>query len=90
MLNLPFFLKYFHFSKYNNISFCEWNKTAYEDLCTLAVCDDHILSNSTFSYWGALLSRQNGITVYPANWFGVGDAKLRGDTMFPEEWLCEE
>uniref|UniRef100_UPI00298D60B4 alpha-1,2-fucosyltransferase n=1 Tax=Treponema sp. TaxID=166 RepID=UPI00298D60B4 len=78
------------FSKYNYVSFCDWNKTSFDDLYTLAVCDDHILSNSTFSYWGALLSRQEGITVYPANWFGIGDAKLRGDTMFPEEWLCEE
>lgn len=73
----------------NNLIFCDWNKSALDDLYSMAVCDDHILSNSTFSYWGALLSRENGKVIYPSKWFGFADSK-DVSFMFPDEWICQE
>lgn len=71
------------------VSFCDWNKSALQDLYTMAVCEDHILSNSTFSYWGALLSRHEGNVYFPSKWFSFADSK-DVSFMFPEGWICIE
>lgn len=40
------------------------------DLRLMSRCRHHIIANSTFAWWGATLSAQeNGMTVYPENWF---------------------
>jgi hypothetical protein len=45
------------------------NNTPYEDLCMMSMCDQHIIANSSFSWWAAWLSK--GQTVAPSNWFGT-------------------
>lgn len=57
------------------------------DLQLMAQCDKHIISNSTYAWWGAFLSK-NRYPIYPDNWFGYHirdwtDASL----MFPESWI---
>ena len=37
----------------------------YEDLQLMTLCKNHILANSTFSFWGAFLSQKKGFTVAP-------------------------
>lgn len=40
-----------------------------EQLILMSTCNDFILANSTFSYWGALLSSQdNKKVIYPSQW----------------------
>ena len=39
------------------------------DLCLMSMCDDFIIANSTFSWWGAWLAN-SGTVVAPKNWFG--------------------
>lgn len=56
------------------------------DLQLMARCDEHIISNSTYAWWGAFLS-ENPSPIYPSNWFGWRirdwtDASL----MFPKSW----
>ena len=40
------------------------------DLCLQSMCDHHIISNSTFSWWGAWLGRNKNKTIFaPKQWF---------------------
>lgn len=43
--------------------------TPAEQLVLMSICHDFILANSTFSYWGALLSTyENKKIIYPSQW----------------------
>jgi len=37
-----------------------------EELFLMAACDEHIMANSTFSWWGAWLG--NGLSLIPRDW----------------------
>jgi hypothetical protein len=51
-----------------------------EQLIAMSFCKHHIISNSTFSWWGAFLDRNNcGIVIRPANW---------DNTICPLEWIA--
>lgn len=56
------------------------------DLFLMAEAEHHIISNSTYAWWGAFLSADPA-PIYPSNWFGwrvngYTDASL----MFPPNW----
>jgi len=60
------------------------------DLWTMGKHEHQIISNSTFSYWAAMLNRNpNKIIVAPSvkNWFGPSAADLDISEMMPPEWL---
>lgn len=38
----------------------------YEDLYFMTLCKHHIIANSTFSFWGAYVAREEGITIAPS------------------------
>jgi len=40
----------------------------------MALADHHIISNSTYSWWGAYLSKweRGDITIAPEKWYGDG------------------
>lgn len=41
------------------------------DMCLISKCDDHIIANSTFSWWGSWLSQnENKKIIAPSTWFG--------------------
>lgn len=53
-----------------NFQFITWNgeEKAYIDMILMSKCRHHIIANSSFSWWGAWLGRQEGITIAPMRW----------------------
>ena len=75
------------FSKKNNINFIEGLED-FEDLYLMTKCNHHILSNSTFSWWGAVLNEQmNKKVICPKDWFN-GDKDRMNDLVLEEWILC--
>lgn len=56
------------------------------DLHLFSLCSDHIISNSTLSWWGAYLA-QGGRVIAPKQWFGPAYAHVDTSVMFPEGWV---
>lgn len=54
-------------------------------LCLMTMCKHHIIANSSFSWWGAWLSRQNGQVIAPKDWFGPKGPKSWND-VYCESW----
>lgn len=78
--------------KLPNVIFVE-NYIDCDGLWLLSLCDHFIISNSTYSWWGAYLSRtKNKIVVSPDTWFGpdvIDDPKdvwCDGWIKIPTEW----
>ncbi|MFZ9740374.1 MAG: alpha-1,2-fucosyltransferase [Candidatus Nanopelagicaceae bacterium] len=60
--------------------------TADFDLCLMACCDYHIIANSSFSWWGAWLSKSKGV-VAPQKWFGSGYSNWKIEDRVLENWI---
>jgi hypothetical protein len=74
-----------HFQS-DEFSFFE-TENSHIDMCAISMCDHHVIANSSFSWWGAWLSKSEGkIVIRPKIWFGPrGPKKFEG--MFPNEWI---
>src|SRR5690606_32306903 len=63
-------------------AFVDWNRgeQSYRDMQLMALCKNHILANSSFSWWGAWLNPANEkLVVSPKRWVktpGVDPAAL--------------
>jgi Glycosyl transferase family 11 len=55
------------------------------DLCLMTMCSDHIIANSSFSWWGAWLAN-SGKVIAPSKWFGPGNADKSTSDLIPERW----
>jgi hypothetical protein len=61
-----------------------WNE---EGIWLLSLCDHFIISNSTYSWWGAWMSRNtNKVVVSPSTWFGPG-VKEDPQDIWCENWI---
>jgi len=59
------------------------------DLCLMSLCDDFIIANSSYSWWGAWLSsNKNKKVIAPMQWFGKTGYTKDHNTkdLIPEEW----
>ena len=52
-----------------------------EEMIAMSCCTNHIIANSTYSWWGAWLGCEEGITIRPANWT---------ITKCPDRWVMME
>ena len=66
-----------------NVVFVE-NYVDCDALWLLSLCDHFIISNSSFSWWGAYLSRtENKVVISPETWFGPDVAE------YPKDIWCD-
>jgi hypothetical protein len=58
----------------------------YEDLRLMSLCQNHIIANSSFSWWGAYLGSDPGkIVIAPKRWFKKTD--IITSDLLPESWI---
>jgi len=58
-----------------------------EELAFMSMCDDNVLANSTFSWWGAYMNNNETKRVmYPSVWYGHQLYYLESGDMFPCTW----
>ncbi len=60
-----------------------------KDLGNLKSCSNHIIANSSFSWWGAWLSlNEDKKVVAPANWFGPALSPTHNTKdLYPDGWI---
>jgi hypothetical protein len=64
------------------------NNLDYEDLYLMSMCKNNIISNSTFSWWGAWLNRnENKQVIIPSKWFGISYSHLNTNDLYCEGWI---
>lgn len=74
------------FNGIDNIFFVE-NKKDYVELYMMSLCKNNIIANSSFSWWGAWLNKnENKVVVAPEKWFGPEITEYSGD-IIPEKWI---
>lgn len=70
-----------------NIHFAESGNSMLEDFYLQSLSAHNIISNSSFSWWGAWLnSNPDKKIVYPTPWFGPHYSHLNTDDLCPDSW----
>ena len=79
--------KYKDYFKGDNFVFNEVQdiEKPFFDLCLISKCDDFVISNSTFSWWGAWLGG-GGRVIAPVPWYGPGLSHINTADLYPQEW----
>jgi len=62
------------------------SKNELEDLYLLSQCDDLILTNSSFSWWGSFLGKDKNNVVVPSRWFSKDGPQDYND-IYREGWI---
>ena len=71
----------------NDRFFISQGEDAIVDLCIMSMCDYHIISNSSYSWWAAWLAKSKKV-IAPKEWFG-GELKNTKDTkdLYCDGWI---
>jgi hypothetical protein len=60
----------------------------YLDLYAISLCQHHIISNSTFGWWGSYLNtKKDKKIISPLKWFGPNLSYHNTSDLIPEEWI---
>ena len=60
-------------------------KSSFVDLSIMSKCDHNIISNSSYSWWGAYLNKnKNKKIIAPSNWF-TSITSL--EDLYPKDWI---
>jgi len=69
-----------------NILYSQYNDELL-DLTLMTLCDNNIIANSSFSWWGAFLNKnKNKKIIAPKKWFGINGPQDTQD-IIPENWI---
>ena len=69
-----------------NITFIEGNDEGM-DMCLMSQCSNFIIANSSFSWWGAWLSKsKNKKVIAPLKWFAKAKMNKQTHDLIPEAW----
>jgi hypothetical protein len=70
-----------------NIHFIE-NNINIIDMFLMSKCENNIIANSSFSWWGAWLNKnKNKKIIAPKKWFGESLSHHNTDDIIPKEWV---
>src|SRR6188768_1733607 len=71
-----------------HVHYPEKGLSDFETIEMMAGCPCNIISNSSFSWWGAWLNPcPNKIVIAPKIWFGEGNKHLKTENIVPENWI---
>lgn len=73
-------LEHAHFIGHNT------GRDSWKDMALMTQCTHHIIANSSFSWWGAWLSQNNGAVLAPAQWFNAQHVKFDIHDYVPDQW----
>lgn len=71
-----------------NLSFIDNNQGGdhWKDMALMSYCKHHIIANSSFSWWGAWLSENNGHVFAPYQWFNPLKVNFNIQDFIPDRW----
>lgn len=62
------------------------NENSWKDMALMTNCKHHVIANSSFSWWGAWLSIDDGFKFAPLNWFNPKVANYNIEDFIPSNW----
>ena len=73
----------------DNYIYIDNQKDIFKDFILMTLCDDNIVGNSTYSWWGAYLNKNKNkkVIVPKSEWFGPKNKHINLDTIFPKDWI---
>jgi hypothetical protein len=77
------------FSQYVNLEIVkvEDGMEDWQQLLLMSCCNDNIIANSSFSWWGAYFNQNvDKCVCYPHIWFGPAMGAMRMEDLFPPSW----